>query len=78
MDETLLICGSTSAFPDDRKGECFSCHRLLVFRPHSPTNVKKICLLCAAKRLKDDPNPDFRMSKEVKAEVLQFFKGNLS
>lgn len=74
-EDTFLICGSTSFYPDDRSGTCEDCRRPVVYRPHSPADAIKICLTCAHIRMQRGETPSQVMiTNRVREELWQFFK----
>ena len=46
MKKMILVCGTVSAFPDDLKGKCSGCDKDIIFRPHSPKEAVKVCIVC--------------------------------
>lgn len=51
-DEDFYVCAlktDYSLYNDDRFGVCCKCGTEIRFRPHAPTEPKKICVACALK-----------------------------
>ena len=56
----VLICAETGNYPDDVPGECNECGKKIVYRPHAPKDVLRLCLGCGlsemvAARMRGEP-----------------------
>jgi len=51
-EDDFVVCMRLSDhpyhFPDNKRGYCWQCGAIVVFRPNMPTKPKRICMQCAA------------------------------
>lgn len=43
--------GTVSPFTDNLTGACADCGHRIIFRPHAPPDLPRICIQCAVRRL---------------------------
>ncbi len=75
---TILVCGPTSYFPDDVHGKCDVCGKAIVYRPHAPKDVKRLCLDCLLKEVGASPEDRIILGATAKtiAEVAMWQRRN--
>ena len=74
MKDHILICGSTSFFPDDVPGECYACRKAIYARPHNAAHFRWSCTRCATKRISlEGGTPELRITPDTIRDVNRYF-----
>ena len=75
-DETILICSRADVrvtFADDLFGVCTECGCAIRFRPHSPTNVIRICYECMPAHTAKHGGGTVEVTQKTLDEMALFF-----
>ena len=73
---TKVVCGPDSYFADDVRGHCAECSAAIVWRPHWPADVQKVCIPChvrAAEQYRADGKPVMAMATPATIRELALY-----
>ena len=69
-----LVCAAVGNFADDVAARCDACDAPIVHRPHVKPGLVKICLKCAAKVLRAQPDAEVRVTEDTRRELALYYQ----
>jgi hypothetical protein len=70
--EAVLVClrvGYPSGYDDNRYGPCSECGHQVMWRPHAPSNLRRVCLQCMLPKW--EPDDKIVVTREAALDVLR-------
>lgn len=77
----LYVCANSDSptpFDDNQTGKC-ACGQSIMWRPHAPLDIKKVCIDCAIMYSREDEKkgekPHIAATPSTWSEIQKFFGG---